>query len=325
VKIKKGQIIYLFLALFFELIGIDSFAFGGNRFRGNEVSDFENQCKSDLTCTYGKMPLQRQGAIMLRWYLNEKEQLSVKSDPGWCGAVAGMMAIYGLKAHNPHVKWNAWPDKVPSKRIKKNGRYYGVWKTGKLFKTNFEKGGTYGHHAASGLQNMWDNLEGVNWKHFSNERYLPLWSTETLKQDILEKKHVSYVGISKEKVKIVRSLSPKVVYDEKVKKRFLDVGYFEVPISREGGHALVINGYDGQNLILYDPWGRIYTAKASNYLYAVEKGFISDKVISGSHRTRFTYGKKKKRDWLNFDHFIQNSGLVRYHNILTTKTNIGLR
>ena len=88
---------------------------------------------------------------------------------------------------------------------------------------------------------------------------------------------------------------------------------------------IIVNGYDGDNLILYDPWGRIYTAKASNYLYAVEKRFLSDKIISGSHRTRFTYGKKKKRDWLNFDHFIGNSGLKKYHNILNTKTNIGIR
>tara|TARA_Y100001954_G_scaffold93508_1_gene102413 strand:+ start:527 stop:1501 length:975 start_codon:yes stop_codon:yes gene_type:complete len=322
---RLGLIIFLFFTLKLSLEINTAFAFGGNSFSGDDSAYSENQCRSEVACTYGNMPLQRQGSIMLRWYLNEKEQLSVKSDPGWCGAVAGMMALYGLKAHNPQIKWNSWPDEVPFKRIKKKNLHYGVWKTGKLFKTNFEKGGTYGHHAALGLQNIWDNLEGAKWKHYSNERYLPLWSTETLKQDILEKKHVSYVGISKEKVKIVRSLSPQIFYDDEIKKRYLDVGYFEVPVSREGGHALVINGYDGDHLILYDPWGRIYTAKASNYLYAVEKGFLSDKVISGSHRTRFTYGKKKKRNWMNFSHFIEHAGEFRFHNILMTKTNIGLR
>ena len=30
---------------------------------------------------------------MLRWYLNEKEQLSVKSDPGWCGAVGAVDTV----------------------------------------------------------------------------------------------------------------------------------------------------------------------------------------------------------------------------------------
>ena len=130
----------IFVSLLFKLgsVSYEARAFGGNRFSGEEPGFSENQCRSNLTCTYGDMPLQRQGAIMLRWFLNEKEQLSVKSDPGWCGAVAGMMAIYGLKAHNPGIKWNSWPDEVPSEKVKKKNRYYGVWKTGKLFKTNFE-------------------------------------------------------------------------------------------------------------------------------------------------------------------------------------------
>ena len=299
------------------------FSFGGNRFQ--EDGPFENSCVSREVCTYGKMPLQRQGSMMLRWYLNEKEDLSVRSDPGWCGAVAGMMAVYGLRAHNPHIKWNDWPDLLPTSKVKSRNRHFGVWRTGLIFKTDFENGGTYGHHAADALRDMWDKVENEKWKYYSNERYLPLWSSETLKKDIYQNKHVSYVGVSKEEVKIVRSLSTNARYDENVKERFMEVGYYEVPVQREGGHALVINGYDGGKIILYDPWGRIYTVDVTNYLYAVEKGYLSNRTLSGSHRSRFTYYKKKKRDWLNFDHFIGNSGLKKYHNILNTKTNIGIR
>ncbi len=323
---KKKMSFFKGILLTYFIIGQgEVFSFGSNHFRRDKYRPSENNCLSKVSCTYSRMPLQRQGAIMLKWYLNEKESLSVKSDPGWCGAVAGMMAVYGLRVHNPNVKWDDWPDNVPVSKIKKSNRYYGVWKIGQSFKTNFENGGTYGHHAADALRNMWDKVKGYSWKHFSNERYLPIWSTKTLKEDIYKKKHVSYIGVSKEEVKIVRSLSTSVRYDKEVKERFMNVGYYEVPVKREGGHALVINGYDGGKIILYDPWGRIYTVDIVNYLYAVEKGFISNKTLSGSHRSRFSHHKKIKRDWLNFNHFIENAGLKKYHNILNTKTNIGIR
>ena len=115
---RFSLIIFILVILKLSLETNLAWAFGGNRFSGGDSAYSENQCLSEVACTYGNMPLQRQGFITLRWYLNEKEQL-VKSDPGWCGAVAGMMALYGLNAHNPQIKWNSWPDEVPFKRIKK--------------------------------------------------------------------------------------------------------------------------------------------------------------------------------------------------------------
>ena len=218
-----------------------------------------NSCISDSFCTYGEMPLQNQGASTLLWYINDKEKIKVPSDPGWCGAVAGMMALYGMKNHNPKVKWNSWMDDKAENK-------YGVWKTGLDFKTDFKNGGTYSHLAYNAINNLLNKGSNYNSKFISYGSSSA--SSASIKDEIKAQKHVEYLSICQYKVEIKRTLSPDLNYSNEIKDRKAKVGYYEVIKELTGCHALALNGYDGNRLIIHDPWGRVYTVDMENIFYA---------------------------------------------------------
>jgi hypothetical protein len=308
----KSRIIIMKALIFvisLSLIPFTAFPKGGKRppKRGKE-----NKCTSSRYCTYGKMPLDRQNRMGLRWYINKKSKNRVWNDPGWCGPVAGMMALYGMKNHNPKVRFNSWLDHKTSKN-------YGVWRSGEDFDTDWKGGGTYAYDTYIGIKNLVNRARRTKSKYYDRKNS-DFDNSKTIKDSIQRRKHIEYVSMCNQKVETKRTLLPNLRYDSAVKKRFQKVGYYEVLGDYIGCHALVINGYDGNRLIAYDPWGRVYTVAIENYLFARHS---HNRVIADTN-PRVTYIKYKKRDWLNFGHFVKHGGKKKEHTILIDRILFGI-
>lgn len=266
-----------------------------------------NACVSDNFCTYGEMPLQNQGAVTLKWYINDKQKNWNVWDPGWCGAVAGMMALYGINKHNRKIKWNSWMDDNPENK-------YGAWKTGLEFKTDFKKGGTYDGNAKDAIEGLLNKATNYKSKYLSVENG-PITNSLSVKNEIKAQKHVEYLSICKYKVENRRVITADLNLDQKVKERKAKVGYYEVLKEIDGCHALALNGYDGNKLIINDPWGRVYTVDFENIFY----GSQSNNYVYALPKTRVTYGKMMARTWDNFSHFMGHGGEQGTHTILTNR------
>jgi hypothetical protein len=252
------------------------------------------------------MPLQNQGALTLKWYINKKQKNWNLSDPGWCGAIAGMMAIYGIVKHNRKVKYNSWLDEKPD-------NHFGAWKTGLEFNTDFKKGGTYDGSASYAIQSLLNRATNYKAKYFSNQ-YNSAVNSASIKNEIKAQKYVAYLSICKYKVENKRTLTPGLNIDQGVKDRKAQVGYYEVlKAGAENCHALALNGYDGSKLFINDPWGRVYTVDFENIIY----GGISDNRVWAHPRTRVIYGNFKARTWDNFSHYIAHGGEKGEHTILS--------
>ncbi len=295
-KINLGLICFLFT--------LNSYASGGGPPKEQKTG---NACVSDNFCTYGEMPLQNQGALTLKWYINKKEKNWNVWDPGWCGAVSGMMALYGINKHNRKIKWNSWMDDNPENK-------YGAWKTGLDFKTNFKNGGTYDSNASTAIQNLLNKATNYKSKYFSIE-YSPIASSASVKNEIKAQKHVEYLSICKYKVENRRTITADLNLDQKVKERKAQVGYYEVLKEINGCHALAMNGYDGNKIIINDPWGRVYTVDFENIFYGSQSG----NYVYALPRTRVIYGKMMHRTWDNFSHFMAHGGEQKNHTILINR------
>jgi hypothetical protein len=261
-----------------------------------------NACVSDNFCTYSEMPLQNQGALTLKWYINKKEKNWNLSDPGWCGAVAGMMAIYGMVKHNRKVKYNSWLDDKPD-------NHYGAWKTGVDFKTDFKKGGTYDGEASAAVQSLLNRATNYKSKYYS-QGASGFDNSASIKNEIKAQKHVEYLSICKYGVENKRVITADL--NQNLKDRKAKVGYYEVLGKTNGCHALALNGYDGNKLIINDPWGRVYTVDFESIFYGSTGG-----NIYAYPRTRVTYNKWMHRTWDNFSHFMGHGGEKGEHTILT--------
>jgi len=283
--------------------------FGGGSKKPPPVN--ENACTSSSYCTYGNMPLANQGSMRLRWYLNKKTGNKLYSDPGWCGPVAGMMALYGMKEHNKKVRYNSWL------KNKTNWRY-GVWQTGLGSKTDFKNGGTYSHNTYKHIKDLVNKASNTKSKYYTYGSRTE--SAKSIKNSIKNKKHIEYLSMCLYKVENKRTLIANLNYDSKVKARYQQIGYYEVLGENEGCHALALNGYDGNRLIIYDPWGRVYTVNFENIFYGRE----TSSNVYASNRTRVTYGKYKKRNWLNFSAFVKRGGKKSEHTILTGRILFGI-
>jgi hypothetical protein len=224
-----------------------------------------------------------------------------------------MMALYGMKENNKGVRYNSW-------LANKTSWHYGVWKAGVDFKTDFKNGGTYTNDAYNGIRNLVKRASNTKSKYYHMGRSYPIDSGSSIKNSIKNRKHIEYVAMCKFKVKNKRTLVATMRYDSEIKRRKQQVGYYEVMGKNEGCHALALNGYDGNRLIIYDPWGRVYTVNVENIFYGHESG----SRVYQMPRTRITYGKYKKRDWLNFNHFVEHGGKKGAHTILVQRIQFGI-
>lgn len=191
---------------------------------------------------------------------------------------------------------------------------YGAWKTGLDFKTDFKKGGTYNSNASAAIQNLLNKATNYKSKYYSSENS-PIASSASVKNEIKAQKHVEYLSICKYKVENRRTITADLNLDQKVKERKAQVGYFEVLKEIDGCHALALNGYDGNKLIINDPWGRVYTVDFENIFYGSQSG----NNIYALPRTRVIYGKMMHRTWDNFSHFMGHGGEKSTHTILTNR------
>jgi hypothetical protein len=76
---------------------------------------------------------------------------------------------------------------------------------------------------------------------------------------------------------------------------------------------LALNGYDGDKLIIYDPWGRVYTVSMDSIFY----GRQGSNAVFADPRTRVIYGNYKTRTWDNFNHYVTGSGEQKTQTLLT--------
>ena len=67
------------------------------------------------------------------------------------------------------------------------------------------------------------------------------------------------------------------------------------PWKREGGHALVINGYEDGYLKIYDPWGKIYNVNLVKRTDKALKNRTEVRHVSGSSGFVKSYSGRKSK------------------------------
>jgi len=312
-KYKKGFLmnpikIILIVSIFSLVMPV--FGKGGKR----KITG-DNACKSSKLCTYSRMPLIKQGGRTLKWYIQKRTgNWSLIGDTGWCGATSLGMGWMGISTHNPKIRWNSWLDSKP-----KSNEY--VWQAGQDSQTDWEDGGTYQGDAADGIKKR---LRGISKK--TRERYVyqdypmnPILGEKEIKAKIRKYKSVAYAGLARVKVKYVRTLSPALNFEKKIKQRFQKVGYYEQMGDTAGFHAVMINGYDGRTIIVYDPWGRVYTVSMWSYVFA-QRSYHPDfqNLMRANSRTRLRYRKIRQWDFGNFSKFVTRGAMPKTQTHLTS-------
>jgi len=202
-------------------------------------------CPDSDFCVLSKTPLLSQSASSLPPIIKQKSGISsITRDQGWCAPVSSAIGIAGLvRETSSTVKFNNNFDQFRnfSKAWSTNSRTkkYGVsiYNIGEKMDTNWKDGGTYSHKKVEAFESIKKAIRGpTNFSIGHEDQSLSRWTTVT-NQDIVDifKKHkpafaVSW-GVYKKSGTIYR---------------------------RNGGHALIINGYEDGYLKVYDPWGKIY-------------------------------------------------------------------
>jgi hypothetical protein len=124
-----------------------------------------------------------------------------------------------------------------------------VYNVGSELKTDFVKGGTKNTDAFAGYKNFFKFInqrsfqlssEGVGYWDRVFDRY-DEYRNDQLIQNFKNKKHLLQANVISATKKEKKVLWTKITWYE-----------------AETGHAVAFNGYDGNRLKLFDPWGSIY-------------------------------------------------------------------
>ncbi len=185
-------------------------------------------CQSDTLCLHNLMPLWDQSDPALRAYVNTTAGLNVASDPGWCGAVSGAMVISSY-LQEVQTYTGLQSTAAPSPYTAGMTQYPLIYKTMELLGTNMQYGGTptppnKGMIELVGKCMQTDDLYNTSWSfpYIS----LPWENTSSFTQGI-------------------------------------PLGWLAI-CSRSGGlsdcHALAVNGVEGSQFKIYDPWGSVFDA-----------------------------------------------------------------
>lgn len=233
--IKRGSMNKLFLTFVLVAASFNAFA-------------QDSRCQSGTICTYSKMPLMRQSDPKFTQFVANRigQNPATYKDPGLCATTAGSMAVSAIMLEKAPAtgtssallaRWNSMTTE--------NSAYL----LGQQIKTDFVKGGTKtrdlydGYKAffkfarASKFQlssegtGFWDNL-------FDKYDEYPL---QSLINGIKSNKHV---------------LQASMIATVKKEKKVL---WTTIKWNEPGsGHSVVINGFDGNRLKVFDPWGAMY-------------------------------------------------------------------
>lgn len=182
----------------------------------------EKLCSESTSCFSGQVPIliQRSNAVLS--YLREVEQIVPRANAGFSAPTAVTMLLLGLKGENPGAIYgNSFDQRSQSYKDPASGKTY--WGHARQIVEVISAMGT-------------DIVSGLT----TNEALYK--SLEVFGDRITVFSDYTNDGII-----------------SKLKSLRTPFGF--IPISKSGldaNHALVINGFSGKYLRIYDPWGRVY-------------------------------------------------------------------
>jgi hypothetical protein len=166
-------------------------------------------------------------------------------DQGLCVPTTAAMVIGGaLSEKDPKTKlFNAYLDGFFQRPWFEN-----VVLVGLDAKTNFVDGGRLVYRAFTSTKKYFKNTQAAEYLDINSNFFYRLGiqkSTESFISDIKKDKRIFAIGVSRSEFR------EKKIF--KIKNTWYE---------RQGGHALVIKGFEGKNLMIQDPWGYSYFARA---------------------------------------------------------------
>lgn len=239
----------------------------------------DKRCQSNRLCFFPKMPVLRQGDPSLLRHIaqNTRQDPSRYRDPGICSAVAGTMAVAAILN-----------DKSPSTQngsdllsnFQRMGPYSATLNLGKQIGTDFKKGGTKNRDAFNGYKRFFKfynyksyklDSDGVGYWDAINDRY-DEYTTQSLINGFKSQKHILQANLESAKLKKKRILWKKISW-----------------YSPQDGHSVLVNGFDGPWLKIFDPWGAIYPVRlhvAKVKMNPLWSNKVTLAYVSGRPRTR---------------------------------------
>lgn len=198
-------------------------------------------CTSDKFCVNSKMPLLSQSSPSLPPLIAKYSNNSaVKQDRGWCAAVASTMTLAGARLSSQvgtypsdieNVKYIATNSDL---NLRTAAYASTIYKVGKKIGTSWVNGGTPTHSMMSGVSNYLNGV-GIN----------PITQ---------EKAFGKGLGTSAPNFKLLFK-------NQRWNFQFVvcarDTSSYTSYLIRDC-HIISFNGYEGNSLKIFDPWGRIY-------------------------------------------------------------------
>ena len=226
-------------------------------------SKLNSRCQSSVRCFFANMPVYQQDNSGLESYIGSKIGISNYQDPGLCAPTAAAMMLRAVVdekdgrtrlnntfLENMHFK--PWHDTV--------------YQIGTDADTDFRNGGTTTDSIYYAFRNYFNRTvaykdfdlayigTGSDLSHYSNSDVINLIKTY---------KPAFLIGLRK-------SLK-KTGYVDGVQRTWYE---------SQGGHALVIKGFDGDRLHIQDPWGMDHFARMQNENIATySRGAVEPYVV----------------------------------------------
>ncbi len=203
-------------------------------------------CTSSF-CIKADMPLLHQSTSKLADYISQRERnSSIKKDTGWCSPVASTMAISGEFLSTPtntSLGDNTLNSIKSKKEVKskydRTALYADViYNVGERMRTNWRKGGTSNSNINKAFKGIYQRIRGnvdKGFKSFSTKNNT--YNVSYFKSLISKYTPAMVFSIYKVRTKDSRGRNSRKVL---------------------AGHSIAVNGYEGNYLKIYDPWGRIY-------------------------------------------------------------------
>ena len=240
-------------------------------------------CTDNTFCVLSKMPLISQSSMALPGIIRKLSGKKVYMDTGWCAPTSVTMGIAGLvRETSNRVKFNNNFDQFRN-FSKKNTiftrtKQYGpsIYKVGEDMGTMWEAGGTYSHLKSLAIMNYEKKIDARGYHKGFRSMSVRTWNPTT-NQDIIDifQQRKPFMAVSFGTYKPGEKASD--------------------PWQREGGHALVINGYEDGYLKIYDPWGKIYNVNLVKRTDKVLKNRTEVRHVSGSWGFVHSYSGRKTK------------------------------
>ena len=227
-------------------------------------------CTDNTFCVLSKMPLISQSSMGLPGIIRKLSGKKVYMDTGWCAPTSVAMGMAGLVRETGNsVKFNNKFDQFRnfSKKytIYTRTKQYGhsIYKVGEDMGSMWEDGGTYNHLKSRAIAGYESKIVAKGYTKGFKSMSVGKWSPTT-NQDIIDifQQRKPFMAVSFGTYKPGEKSSD--------------------PWKRNGGHALVINGYEDGYIKIYDPWGKIYNVNLVKRTDKALKNRTEVRHVSGS-------------------------------------------